>query len=70
MQPERKPQQAGFVPTRPRADHPVEIDTIPVLARPILTSRTRPGNVVHHGDCGTRTRNHPRANTYTEVPTT
>jgi hypothetical protein len=67
MRPEREPQHAGFVPIRPRADHPVEIDTIPVLARPILTSRTRPGNVVHHGDYGTGPRNHPRATTYTGV---
>ncbi len=65
MRPEREPQQAGFVPTRPRADHPVEIDTIPVLARPILASRIRPGNVVHHGDRRAGTRNHGRATTYT-----
>src|SRR3712207_401363 len=68
MQPDWKLQQAGFVPTRPRADHPVEIDTIPVLARPILASRTPPGNVVHHGDCGTIPRNRPRGTTYTGGP--
>jgi hypothetical protein len=52
MQPESKLQQAGFVSTRPRADHPVDVVTIPVLARPILTSRTREDNAVRHGDHG------------------